>query len=262
MKGTPLPTALLLPFLLIACATGYESRQLHSSYPYPLIQGLGEQEPGQQDPGQPGLRPGSTPQGPDPRVQWPTGSGSQTYLPDQRDDTSLQGDDEEDRLLVGGMWIPLLSIKPDVDEDEPNLGLGFDADLEDGAGYGVQAGIEGEYGTMRGTFVTTEHREHNLGGRARTGLIIAEMNMRVIQSDPRPVQAYFEFGGGLGAAWIDFDRNYSDLWGGAAQVQAHAGLKLGTASKLEAGFAGFMLGYPGETIGYGGYFTLGGSLVF
>ncbi len=77
-----------------------------------------------------------------------------------------------------------------------------------------------------------------------------------------PVAGRAAFGAGVGGAGFDFDRDLDDTGGAAVMIRAEAGLTLFRRFDLVVGGAAFLWGYPGETVGYGGFLTLGASVRF
>lgn len=166
-------------------------------------------------------------------------------------------------LEVSGFWVPAFKVNPDEDERERNQGIEFDADLDTGSGWAARIGVGGDHrGQGLGLlYMTTRHREDLTRRHARTHSGYLEYLMRTPHSRG-PLDATFAAGIGVGGAAFDFDGGFDDTGGGAVMLRGEVGLRLFHQIDLTVGGGGFLWGYPGETIGYGGFFTVGGSVRF
>lgn len=165
-------------------------------------------------------------------------------------------------LEIGGFWVPALKVKEDEDETEPGSGIEFDADLNYGDGWGARVAVASRSNTSVGViYLTTEHTERMADRSARTHQVYAEIFQR-LEIDNDYLYPTAGVGFGLGAAAFDFRERFDDTGAAAGMVRAEIGITIARRLDLVVGGAGFLWGYPGETIGYGGFFTIGGTLRF
>ena len=166
-------------------------------------------------------------------------------------------------LVVSGFWVPAFKVNPDEDEREPSQGIEFDADLDTGQGWAARVGFSGDE-TKSGLgllYMTTRHRESVTRRHARTHSGYLELLLRTPESRG-PLDANFAVGIGVGGAAFDFDGGFDDSGGAAVMIRGEMGLTLFRQFDLTVGGGGFLWGYPTETIGYGGFFTIGGTVHF
>jgi hypothetical protein len=69
-------------------------------------------------------------------------------------------------------------------------------------------------------------------------------------------------GGGLGAAWSEFDAAYEDQVGGAIALRLMLDFRPKPGFGAWIGAGGFLQGYPGETQAWGSMLLFGGTLDF
>ena len=161
----------------------------------------------------------------------------------------------DSKLEVSGFWIPVMSVSADEDRGETDNGIEFEADLESGTGFGARFGV-GETHGLGLLYLTTHHDERDVDTSARTHAAYLEYLLRLIESKSDPIHAHVSVAAGVGGAAFDFDRALDDTGGAAGQLRVEAGV--GSESvRLTLGAGGFLWGYPGETIGTGGFLTLG-----
>ncbi|MEM7231346.1 MAG: hypothetical protein AAF517_04195 [Planctomycetota bacterium] len=171
---------------------------------------------------------------------------------------------------IAGFWLPAVKIQPDKDERESNDGLEFDADLATGSGFGVQLSLEGgsdPRGTRRSVgsvgllYLNSRHSERDVETHAHLHQLFVEARGRRFLSRG-PVQPHFGLGVGLGGMILDFDDRFDDTGGIAGSVRGEVGVRVVDHFEVTAGAIGFAWGYPGEWVGYGGTFILGGMVRF
>ena len=189
--------------------------------------------------------------------------------PDAQVPPDMGGEGERGRrpsVTLSTFWIPYLHVRADEDAHEPGSGILFEADLASGAGWGVRAGFgERKYSSQVSLgllYETTLHRERDFGTHARTHSAYLEMLATAAGPQKGPIKAMVGVGAGVGGAAFDFHRGYDTTGGAAIQGRLVAGISIYDALSLEAGGAAFLWGYPGETMGYGAFWTLGASLTF
>lgn len=169
-------------------------------------------------------------------------------------------------------YIPVMGMKADEDENEPNLGIEFDADLKAGSGWGGRIGTAdlgiNYYGKdpfaildIGLLYLTTQHDEKSTSSHVRTDAVYLEF-LLVGVSDSGPAQWTSSFGLGVGGAGLNFSRTFDDTKALAGEVRAEIGLEFWNHLKLQAGMGAFVWGYPTETIGYGGFATFSAGVLF
>jgi len=171
------------------------------------------------------------------------------------------GCNSSSRLNFSGFYIPLMGISEDVDGSEPGGGIEFDADLNTGHGYGVRAGLESDEGKfgIGLLYITSEHQERWLDSDVTTHSGYLDLYGRRYISDTIFLEADFAAGGAV----FDFKENvYDDTGGGALLARGSLGWSATDNIDLHIGGGGFMWGWPGETVGKGGFFTTGVSVRF
>ncbi|MBI5851266.1 MAG: hypothetical protein HZB39_09580 [Planctomycetes bacterium] len=174
-----------------------------------------------------------------------------------------------DRHAITVAWIPALSAEADIDEFELNGGIEFDADLDAGDGIWISARLEGTEEededavlyAVEPFYATTSHTDaftgagvdtHLLGGMASIGVRIGGDAFALT---PR-------FGAGVGAAIFDFDSAVRDTGGALAIGRAVLGIEVAKHAIGEIAIGAYLWGWPTETVGTGGFLTLGGGVQF
>lgn len=197
-------------------------------------------------------------------VSSPTNSPSNTSESDDYDD-----DRNEDpfgwgqpTLEVSGFYVPSLKVKADEDETERDQGIEFDADLNHGSGFGVRVAGRGEKNTgVALLYITTKHTERETRRDARLHQAYVELFART-----PPIHDYISptFGAaiGVGGAVYDFRQGFDDTGGAAGMIRGEVGITVAKRLDLTFGGAGFLWGYPGETVGYGGFISFQGHIRF
>ena len=171
--------------------------------------------------------------------------------------------DEDARVAIRAAWIPGLWIRADEDDSEPGLGLEFEADLDRGDGWLVAVQQLEADGTAFGfSYLTTEHTEEDTDSFARAHAVMFDASIASAADVRGPVVPYLEAGAGLGFAGIDFDGPIDDSFGAAVNGRLLVGFRVADLLEFTAGGGVFGWGYPGETVAYGAYFTIGGVLRF
>lgn len=169
-------------------------------------------------------------------------------------------------VTLSAFGIPYAKLKADEDENEPDLGRWYKADLDDGYGWGARVGYGRRSGWVRSSlgvlYQTSLHKERDYETSARAHA--AYLELLLDGAFPRDSEVKFVAGAGfgVGGAVIDFHHYFDDTGGAAIEGRLILGVEIG--SVLEAGASGalFLWGYPGETMGYGSFVTLGGGLRF
>ena len=171
-------------------------------------------------------------------------------MPSQSSSLSLN------RLHADAFWVPAIWIEPDLD-DEPMP----EPDLDTGSGLGLRLSMQGRNQGVGLLYVTTWHDKRATGTSAQTHSLYADFmaRERIYGGTPR---TYLAFDGGLGLAWLDFDGPFDESVTGAIQLRGMLEMELGRSFGLQGGIAGFLWGYPGETVAYGSYIFLGAELIF
>ena len=160
-------------------------------------------------------------------------------------------------------WVPDLIARSDKDTQVNGSGLEFEADLGVGDGYEIRLQQYGESGFALGlNYLTTEHAEKDTNTRARTHSGTVEIGLNRAFNRDGPLVSYAEIAGGLGVAGIDFNGSIDDSFGGAASGRALFGVRILDALDLTVEGGLFLWGYPGETIGRGAYWAVGGTVRF
>ena len=170
---------------------------------------------------------------------------------------------EDARIAISGAWIPGLWIRADEDENEAGLGIEFEADLDRGDGWLVSVQqLEPDGGAFGLTYFTSEHTEEDTDTSARAHALTVDASIASAAKVRGPFVPYLEAGVGLGVAGIDFDGPIDDSFGMAVNCRLNVGFRVADLFELAAGGGVFGWGYPGETVAYGAYFTVGGVLRF
>ena len=154
---------------------------------------------------------------------------------------------------VRAFYLHAIVVEADEDENEEDLGVFFEADIDNGQGLGLRVGTAGDvsFGLL---YLTSEHREADRGTHANTHQGYVE-----VQYGGSARNDWISVGGfvatGVGGGAIDFGRTFDDTGGAAWECRAGLNLNLLDTLLLDAGTGFFVWGYPTETIAYGFFVT-------
>lgn len=175
-------------------------------------------------------------------------------------------DDEpsfDSHVRLSAFWLPAVKLVADRDYLEPEDGLLFHAQLRTGGGWGGAFAIGGEHIGVGGLYMFSEHRDRRTGDVCQAHAGYLELTLEGALPQGGPLLISGGVGIGLGGAVLDFRENtYDDAGGISFELRAWAGLRLLERVELTVGGGGFEWGVPGETIGYGGFATVGLTLRF
>ncbi len=171
-----------------------------------------------------------------------------------------------DRHAVTAAWVPALSVEADLDEFELRGGREFDAELDTGDGLWLAARLEDvdEEGTtfaVEPFYATTSHSDAFTGANVDTHLLGAMASIGV-RSGGESFAISPRIGIGVGAAVFDFDSFVQDSGGALGIVRATFGIEVARVAVGEVALGAFLWGWPTETVGYGGFISLGGGVQF
>ena len=138
------------------------------------------------------------------------------------------------------------------------MGLVFNANLDVGEGYGGRFAARFESDddifddSVGVTYFRTDHDDRTTGERARTHGVLFDGSRHVMLIDG-DVGLEATFGVGAGVVVFDFEREYEDEFSLAASARGRLDLVGFGAARIGVGATGFLVGYPSETIAYGGF---------
>jgi hypothetical protein len=157
-------------------------------------------------------------------------------------------------------WVPVLGMKADIDEDEPGGGVEFGAEIESASGWGARCEFSrGSSKTAWGLMYTgTSHTEESTGSDVDIDAAYL-IGSSYLEVGPRVVGRLTL---GVGGVIVDFSEGFGDTGGGAAMIGGGLGVEVVENLYVGIDGGGFLWGYPGETIAYGGFMTLGAAYRF
>lgn len=154
-------------------------------------------------------------------------------------------------------YVPLMWIKEDLDGGEPNGGRVFDADLNNGTGYGGRIGLR-KRGVSTGLgifYLHTRNKDKTTWSNSYHYLAALEM-----LGEDRGKLAGFDiryYGAvGVGGARFDFSHVIDDSTGAMAMARTGVQFLLTEGMDIGLGVGGFGWGEPQETEGYGIFATV------
>jgi hypothetical protein len=144
-------------------------------------------------------------------------------------------------------------------EGEAPLQPGLEAGSADGHGYGLRAAFGN-----RDQSVGVLYQAFDLDGDATAvelHSVYLDFDVRVYLQEVGG-KLFVQSGAGLGAAWIDYDRQFSDVNEGIAQLRVSLGIEPSRHFSAGFGVGGVYFGHLGETEGYGTFLLLGATVNF
>ncbi|MFN0058749.1 MAG: hypothetical protein ACKVX7_09870 [Planctomycetota bacterium] len=180
---------------------------------------------------------------------------------EERDDQDLL-EGSVGGVVVSTFWLPYFKVSGDRDDEVPGPAGVFRADLDAGYGWAARMGFGSSDANIGLLYLTSHHDERETGARARTHSVYVEFWRGTDREVSADVDLFAGIGLGVGGALFDFSRTFDDSGAAAVEGRVAGGLRVSEHFRLEVGGGLFLWGYPGETIGTGGFFTLGGSVVF
>lgn len=175
-------------------------------------------------------------------------------------------DDEpsfDSHVRLSAFHMPWIKLVADVDPLEPGGGVQFHAKLRSSDGLGASFAIGNEHVGVGVLYLYSEHEERRTNDRCRAHAAYVELSFEGALPPGGPVLLSLGGSIGLGGAVMDFQKNVFDDTGGVSfMLRGWVGLRLLERVELTAGIGGFDWGVPGETIGYGGFATLGLTVRF
>lgn len=157
--------------------------------------------------------------------------------------------------------VPAMRVKADIDEDEPGRGIVFNANLDVGEGFGGRFGVR--YGdsetsarSLGVTYVQADHDDRTTGAAERTHGVLVDASWHHMLAGTERGGLEGTVGVGTGFMFFDFDAEYEDEFSLAAAVTGRLELVGWSAASVGVGGTGFLVGYPSETVAYGGYLEL------
>lgn len=175
-------------------------------------------------------------------------------------------DDEpsfESHVRLSAFRMPWIKLVADVDPFEPDDGILFHAKLRTTDGFGAAIAIGAEHVGLGLLYLYSEHEERRTGDRCRAHAGYLELTFEGAVPPGGPVLLTLGGGIGLGGAVMDFQKNVFDDTGGlSVMLRVYAGLRILERVEVTVGAGAFDWGVPGETIGYGGFTTVGLTLRF
>jgi hypothetical protein len=168
--------------------------------------------------------------------------------------------ESDPKPYVSGFWVPTMTISADEDEAEPGGDIRFDADLGSGSGWAVRTGFHEDGEGLGVLYMTTRHSERSAGTHARTHSAYLEYYHPLVREEEMPL--FVGLAGGVGGAAFDFDSTFDDTGAAAGMARFEVGFAPTENLSIRVGGGGFLWGYPGETIGTGGFVLLGLGLDF
>jgi hypothetical protein len=168
------------------------------------------------------------------------------------DDNGLE---KETMHSLEGFWIPVLSMQADIDSDEPGGGVEFEADVESGPGWGLRYDFHKSESdvTIGAMYMGTTHTERitDRDVDIHSAYVTASGDFELTDYLSGRVTA------GAGGVVVDFSEGFDDTGGGALLISGGLGFTIIENLRAGVDVGGFLWGYPGETIAYGGFCTFG-----
>ncbi|MGE0712577.1 MAG: hypothetical protein AB7N76_20350 [Planctomycetota bacterium] len=168
--------------------------------------------------------------------------------------------DHKGKVRLEAYFLPVVGLRADVDRCEPNGGILWKANARSGPGIATRLAF-GDVVSVGLLYLASRHEET----RRDTRLDAHSLYLDVLVGgalNEGPLEFCLFLGAGVGGAIFDFDSGFHDTGGAAINVRLQTALRIMEYIELQAGAGCFLWGYPGETIGSGGFVQLGLALRF
>jgi hypothetical protein len=168
--------------------------------------------------------------------------------------------DRKSVIRLEAYFLPVVGFSADLDQHEPGNGIEFHADVKTGEGIAARLAV-GDVVSVGLLYIASQHRERSQDTQVDHHSLYLDVLLGGAINEG-PIELALYIGAGVGGAVFDFKESIDDTGGAALNLRVQTGLRIMEFVELEAG-AGYMFwGYPGETIGHGGFLQLGLVLRF
>lgn len=162
-----------------------------------------------------------------------------------------------ERVQVDAFWIPgyFATIESEVN------GVEVRSDLDPGMGFGTRVAVGNANQSAGLLYLGGWFDGDTTTGDASLQSLYLDFETRA-QLAEGGGKFQFTAGAGLGVSQASFDRTFDDEVGGSALLRMTLDFAPTERAAFTAGLGGFILGHPGETLGWGSFLILGGRLSF
>jgi len=166
--------------------------------------------------------------------------------------------DKETVVRLEAFALPIVGLHVDREERRSNVKWNVRAKTGDGLYARLSVGDLASLG-LSGHVSHHRERKRNTSLDAYALYIDGQVGGALNEG---PVEVVLYLGLGIGLAGFDFEDHFDDTVAAAGQVRLQAGLRIFEHVEILANAAWFHWGYPGDSIGDGGYLGLGLALRF
>ncbi|MBL4845795.1 MAG: hypothetical protein JKY65_09730 [Planctomycetes bacterium] len=178
--------------------------------------------------------------------------------PQPERDQQFMDYDKETIVRLEAFYLPVVGMH--IDRNVRHLDRDWNVDPKTGSGLFLRLS-GGDKASLGLSGHVSRHRERNLDTWFDAYAFYLDGQVGGALNEG-PVEIVLYLGVGIGLAGFDFQDHFQDTVAAAAQIRLQGGLRILEHVELLANAAWFHWGYPGTSIGNGGYLGLGLSLRF
>jgi hypothetical protein len=166
---------------------------------------------------------------------------------------------QEIHLSVEAFWLPVVGLH--VSRGTRELDSEWNVDAKTGDGLMVRVSVGEEYVTLGLSGHVSHHEERKKDTRLDAYALYLDGQAGGALNEG-PVEWVLFVGAGVGLAGFDFEDHFHDTVTAAGQIRLQTGVRFFEHVELLVNASWFHWGYPGHSIGNGGYLGIGLSLRF
>ena len=163
-----------------------------------------------------------------------------------------------ERFTADVFWLPAVWLEVD---EKNKLAQNTAADVAIGSGVGMRAAVGNKDQSIGLYYMGTFHDENTADASVRTDSIYLDFDA-VTPALPDTNALLVRAGAGVGVAFVSFDRAFDNASTLAFNLRLGLDYQPSPRVALGVGLGGFLWGTPGDTVAFGSFVLLGGTLTF
>jgi hypothetical protein len=163
-----------------------------------------------------------------------------------------------ERFTAEVFWLPAVWLEVD---EKNRLAPNAAADVAIGSGVGMRAAIGNKDQSIGLLYMGTFHDENTTGANVRTDSIYLDFDV-AMPAVPDTNAVLVRAGAGVGVAFVEFNQSFDDASTLAFNLRLGLDYQPSPRVSLGVGLGGFIWGNPGDTVAFGSFVLLGGTLSF